>query len=41
MWSPAGFQTYFQSIELEGKWKCGLAADSFLKCTIAIGKMSN
>lgn len=36
MRSPIGL-----SIELEGKLKCGLAADSFLKCTLAIGIMSN
>lgn len=41
MRSPIGFQMYFQSIELEGKLKCGLSADSFLKCTLAIGIMSN
>lgn len=37
--SPVGFQMYFQSVELEEKLKCGLAADSFLKCTLHRGKL--
>lgn len=39
MRSLTGFQVYFETTELDRK--CGLAADSSLKCTLALGIMSN